>query len=209
MTTTKILHIALIAVLLWGCATPPPIPTAFDTSVPATVDAHGLRASVRILPRTEADSTFGAGAGARMRVLELNVENHGSASVSLELKRIRIMASDASQESALSRFSVANLARNTQGPQSTGNGVLDAIQLVFALSTLKRNTDLADSWAYLMPDTLQVAPGKERRMLLAFRTPDWVAGTWRLELPFGADNSAIGPHLSIPLTFKETTRAPG
>ena len=57
--------------------------------------------------------------------------------------------------------------------------------------------------------TLRVLPREEGRLLLAFSTPHWAPGLWRLELPFNAGAGAAGPHLSIPLTFKASARPLG
>ena len=204
MTTLKKFFIIAIALLLSACATTPLVPVALDTNVPAAVDEGGLQAALRVLDRSEVDSFFGGGIGARLRVLELKVENRGAAAVSVGAKQIRIVTPSGERQSALTPLNVAT-AVSRGGMTANGNNVLDAIQAIIALGAIKQAYNLAESWSYLMPETLKVASGQERHMLLAFPTPDWAAGTWRLELPFAAEHGASRPQLSIPLTFRELT----
>lgn len=204
MTVPKTFFVASMALLIGGCATSPPVPVEIDKNAPTAVEAGGLEAALFVLNHRETDRFFGNGASARVRVLGLEVANHGAALVGVDLKQIRIVTPSGERQSALTPLDVAKL---TRGPGmsggSTGNNALDGLRAVFGLLALKQNRDLAESWSHMMPETLKVAPGGERRIFLAFQGPDWAAGTWRLELPFAAEQGASSPPLSIPLTFKE------
>jgi len=208
LTALKTIFALSMAVFASACATVAPVPVTVDTSVPAVVETDGLRATLRVLPRGEADRVFGGDVGAHLGVVELNVANRGALPVSVERKRIRIVTPEGQDVYPVSPLGVANLTRGGPAMISSGSNVLDAIQLVFALATIAQHYDVAARWDHLMPETFKVAAGEERRMLLAFSTPHWAPGIWRLELSFSADSGAAGPRLSIPLTFKATARPP-
>lgn len=202
MTTLKAIVGVSMAVIVGACSTVPPVPVVVDTSVPAVVESHGLRARLDVLPRGETDLLFGGHAGARIGVLELKVENLGTMPVSVERKAIRFVTPDRQDLHPMSPLGVANLTRPGAAMISTGSNAFDAVQLIFGLAKLAQNQEVAAKWDHLMPETFKVAAGEERRMLLAFSTPQWAPGLWRLELPFNADAGASGPHLSVPLPFK-------
>lgn len=208
MTTIKTIFVVSMAMIVTACATAPPVPVAVDTSVPAVVETDGLRAALRVVPRSEVDRVFGDGAATQLRVVELSVENRGALPVSVERKRIRFVAPDGQDVYPVSPIGVANVTTRGGAMISTGSNALDAVQLLFGLARLARNHEIAASWAHLMPETFEVPAGKERRIWLAFPTPDWAPGRWRLKLPFHTDTGAAGPHLSIPLTFKAAARPP-
>lgn len=208
MTTLRTIFTILMTMIAGACSTAPPVPVIVDTSVPAVVESHALRATLDVLPRGETDRLFGANAGAHFGVVELKVENRGALPVSAERKWIRMVTPEAEEVYPVSPLGIANLTHG-QAMISTGSNVLDAVQLVFGLATLAQNYELAAKWDYLMPETFKVAAGEERRMLLAFSRPHWAPGLWRLELPLNAGAGAAGPHLSIPLTFKAIARPPG
>ena len=191
-----------MAIMAGACATVAPILVTVDTSVPAVVETNGLRATLRVLPRDEVDQQFGGDAGAHFGVVELKVENRGALSASVERKWIRIVTPSGQEVYPVSPLGIANLTRG-QAMISTGNNILDAVQLLLGLALLAQNYDHAAKWDPLMPETFEVAAGKKRHMLLAFATHDWAPGLWRLELPFNTDTGAAGPHLSIPLRFKD------
>jgi hypothetical protein len=71
-------HLVFAAFILGACAAVAPVPTTVDTSVPAVVEAQGLRARLDVLERGETDVLFGGNAGTRIGVLVLKVENHGT-----------------------------------------------------------------------------------------------------------------------------------
>jgi hypothetical protein len=199
--------IILISTFVYGCASQPPVPTMVDTTVPSAVDVEGLRATLRVLSRGETNRLFGSDTGAYFGVVELKVENRGAMPVSVERKWIRIVTPEGKEVYPASPLGVANLTRG-QAMTATGNNVFDAIQLVFGLARLAQNYEVAAKWDPLMPETLKVAAGEERRILLAFSTPNWVPGLWRLELPFNSDTEVPGLQLSIPLTFKAVASPP-
>ena len=209
MTMLKVFFVASLAMILSSCATVGPAPAVVDTNVSAMVDTDGLRATLRVLLRSEADRVFGDRASAQLGVVELNVENRGATPVSVERMWIRIVTQDGKDIYPLSPFNIANLARPGSGMISTGSSVVDAIQLAFGVAKLTENYDYARKWDHLMPHTFNVAAGEERRLLLAFPTPHWAPGLWRLELPLSTEAGAVGPQLSIPLTFKAMARPPG
>lgn len=200
-----------LAVAQTGCATVAPVPVAVDISVPAGVETDGLRATLRVLPSSETDRVFGDGAGAQLGVVELKAENRGAMPVSVERKRIRIVTPEGQDVYPVSPLGVANLTRPGRAMISTGINALDAVTLLLGLAQLAQNHEIAAKWDSLMPEAFKVEAGNERRMLLAFSTPHWAPGLWRLELPFnaGAGAGAPGLNLSIPLTFKAMARPPG
>ena len=189
-----------------ACTTVAPVPVTVDTGVPAVVETDGLRATLRVLPRSEVDRVYGDGTGAQLGVVELKVENRGALPMSVERKWIRILTPTGQEVYPVSPFGIANLTRG-QAMISTGSNALDAVQLLLGLALLAQNYHYAAKWDPLMPETFEVAAGDERRMLLAFSTHDWAPGPWRLELPFNTDTGAAGPHLSIPLRFKANGEA--
>ena len=208
MRTLKTILVVSMAMIAGACATVAPVPVAVDTSVPAMVETDGLRAALRVVPRSEVDRVFGDGAATQLGVVELIVVNHKALPVVVERKSIRFVAPDGQDIYPVSPVGVANLTSRGGAMISTGSNALDAVQLLFGLARLAQNHEIAAKWDHLMPERFEVPAGKDRRMWLAFSTPHWAPGIWRLELPFDADTSAAGPHLSIPLTFKAAARAP-
>ncbi|MBI3917066.1 MAG: hypothetical protein HY322_08675 [Betaproteobacteria bacterium] len=193
-----------MAIMAGACATVAPVPVTVDTGVPAVVETDGLRATLHVLPRSEVGRVFGVGTGAQLGVVELKVENRGALPMSVERKWIRILTPAGQEVYPVSPLGIANLTRG-QAMISTGSNALDAVQLLFGLALLAQNYHYSAKWDPLMPETFKVAAGEERRMLIAFPTPHWAPGLWRLELPFNTDTGATGPHLSIPLRFKEVS----
>ena len=206
MTTLRTTVVLSMATVVGACSTVPPVPVRVDASAPALVESHGLRARLGVLSRAETDLLFGGHAVTRIGVLELKVENRGTMPASIERKAIRLVTPDRQDLHPLSPLGVANLTRPGAAMISTGSNVIDAVQLIFGLAKLAQNAEDAAQWNHLMPETFKVAAGEEGRMLLAFSTPHWAPGLWRLELPFNADASAgaLGPQLSVPLAFKVT-----
>jgi len=209
MTLHQLVLVVSMAVIVGGCATVAPVPVVVDTSFPAAVETDGLRATLCILPRGEADWVFGDGAGARLGVVEIKVENTGALLTSVERNSIRFLTPDGQDLYPLSPFGIANLTRRGSAMISTGSNALDAVQLLLGLALLAQNYDHSAKWDPLMPETFKVAAGEERRMLLAFPTPHWAPGLWRLELPFSTGAGAADLHLSVPLTFKAMAHPPG
>jgi hypothetical protein len=202
------LALASMAIAAAACTAVPSAPVVVDTTQPAAIDADGLRARLRLVPGSEADAMFGGQVGAQLRFVELSVENRATAPVTLERKWIRLVAPDGEDAYPLSPFTVVNVARPGSGMISTGSPGADALQLIVGVAKLLENRDHSRSWDYRMPEAFRVDAGEERRILLAFPTPHWTPGLWRLELPFNAEAGTVGPLLSLPLTLKTIERPP-
>lgn len=186
-----------------------PAPAASEISISATAHSEGLQATLRVLSHSDVNRLFGGQAGTQLRVMELKVQNRSALPVVLERKWVRVLAPDSDEVYPVGARGVANIVRPGTAMISTGSNAANAIQLLFGLAHLSRIHDTASQWEHLLPETLKVAAGREKSMLLIFPMSRWTPGLWQFEMSFNKDTGAAATNLTIPLTFRAGARASG